>query len=70
MNPELAWMVAVFWIGRKPRCEVSRAPSFQTVRTALEPIREVWIHDEELATTGFSMMRIMARWMTAATVLA
>src|SRR5262249_10471466 len=21
MNPELAWMVAIFWIGRKPRCE-------------------------------------------------
>jgi hypothetical protein len=20
MNPELAWMVAIFWIGRKPRC--------------------------------------------------
>src|SRR6516165_3026527 len=25
MNPELAWMVAIFWIGRKPRCEVSMA---------------------------------------------
>src|SRR5262249_58245822 len=36
----------------------------------LEPIREVSIHDEELATSRFSMMRIMARWMNAATVLA
>jgi hypothetical protein len=27
----------------------------------LEPIREVSIHDEELATSRFSMMRIMAR---------
>ena len=34
MNPELAWMVAIFWIGREPRCEVSMAPAFQTVRTA------------------------------------
>jgi len=37
---------------------------------ALEPIREVPIHDEELATRRLSMMRIMARWMKAATVLA
>jgi hypothetical protein len=36
----------------------------------LEPIREVSIHDEELATRRLSMMRIMARWMKAATVLA
>ena len=36
----------------------------------LEPIREVSIHDEDLATRRFSMMRIMARWMNAATVLA
>jgi WD40 repeat protein len=28
-----------------------------------EPIREVSIHDEELATRRLSMMRIMARWM-------
>jgi hypothetical protein len=37
---------------------------------ALEPIREVLIHDEELATRRLSMMRIMPRWMKAATVLA
>jgi len=36
MNPELAWMVAIFWIGRKPRCKVSMASASQTVRTALE----------------------------------
>ena len=40
MNPELAWMVAIFWIGRKLRCEVSMAPTFQTVRTALEGL--IW----------------------------
>jgi hypothetical protein len=40
MNPELAWMVAIFWIGRKPRCEVSMASASQTVRTALEGLIE------------------------------
>jgi hypothetical protein len=34
----------------------------------LEPIRKVWIHDEGFATSRFSMMRIMARRMKAATV--
>jgi hypothetical protein len=34
-------------------------------KIALEPIREVSIHDEELATRRLSMMRIMARWMKA-----
>jgi len=29
-------MVAIFWIGRKPRCEVSMASASQTVRTALD----------------------------------
>ena len=37
MNPELAWMVAIFWIGRKPRCELSMASASQTVRTAVAP---------------------------------
>ena len=46
-------------------CWVPRA-----LRFLLEPIREVSIHDEELATRRLSMMRIMARWMKAATVLA
>jgi hypothetical protein len=50
-------------------------PVFQVIRefhskSALEPILEVSIHDEELATSRFNMMRIMARWMNAATVLA
>jgi hypothetical protein len=37
---------------------------------ALGPVSKVWIHDEGLATSRFSMMRIMARRMKAATVLA
>ena len=36
----------------------------------LEPIREVWIHDEAFAASRLSMMRIMARRMNAATVVA
>ena len=28
MNSELAWMVAIFWMGRKLRCEVSMASAF------------------------------------------
>ena len=36
----------------------------------LEPIREVWIHDEVFAASRLSMMRIMARRMNAATVVA
>src|SRR5262249_51791727 len=40
MNPELAWLVAIFCIGRKPRCEVSMASASQTVRTALEGL--IW----------------------------
>ena len=37
---------------------------------ALEPIREVWIHDEVFAASRLNMMRIMARRMKAATVVA
>ena len=40
MNPELACTVAIFWIGRNPRCEVSMASASQTVRTALEGL--IW----------------------------
>jgi hypothetical protein len=36
----------------------------------LEPIREVWIHDEAFAASRLSMMRIMARRTKAATVIA
>ena len=35
-----------------------------------EPIREVWIHSEAFAASRLSMMRIMARRMNAATVVA
>jgi hypothetical protein len=40
MNPELAWMVAIFWIDRKPRCGVSMVSASRTVRTALEGL--IW----------------------------
>ena len=36
----------------------------------LEPMREVWIHDEAFAARRLSMMRIMARRTKAATVIA
>ncbi len=36
----------------------------------LEPIREVWIDDDAFAASRLSMMRIMARRMNAATVVA
>ena len=36
----------------------------------LEPIREVWIYGEAFAASRLSMMRIMARRMNAATVVA
>ena len=35
-----------------------------------EPIRKDWIHDEAFAASRLSMMRIMARRMKAATVVA
>ncbi len=37
---------------------------------ALEPIREVWIHDEAFAASRLSMMRIVARRTNAAAVAA
>ena len=38
---------------------------------SLEPIREVWIHDEAFAAASrLSMMRIMAKRTNAATVVA
>ena len=36
----------------------------------LEPIREVWIYGEAFAASRLSMIRIMARRMNAATVVA
>jgi hypothetical protein len=41
-----------------------------TTNVALEPIREVWIHNEWFAARRLSMMRIMARRTKAATVVA
>ena len=38
--------------------------------SCLEPIRKVWIHSEAFAASRLSMMRIMARRMNAATVVA
>jgi hypothetical protein len=35
-----------------------------------EPIREVWIHEEWFSASRPSMMRIMARRINAATVVA
>ena len=40
------------------------------IARALEPIREVWIHDEAFAASRLSMMRIIARRTKAATVIA
>ena len=48
-------------------CSVVQA---RRVDTFLEPIREVWIHDEAFAASRLSMMRIMARRMNATTVMA
>ena len=42
----------------------------QSAPKVLEPIREVWIHDEAFAASRLSMMRIMARRTKAATVIA
>jgi hypothetical protein len=39
MNPELAWMAAIFWIGRKPRCEVSLNAAAQI---CLSKARMLW----------------------------
>ena len=48
----------------------ARALSWPTNIRRLEPIREVWIHDEAFAASRLSAMRIMARRMKAATVVA
>jgi hypothetical protein len=41
--------------------QLAEAQAEQLFQKVLEPIREVSIHDEELATRRCSMMRIMAR---------
>jgi len=45
-------------------------PAANISASLLEPIREVWIHGEAFAASRLSMMRIMARRMNAATVVA
>ena len=48
-----------------------KVPVMKAVGQVLEPIREVWIHDEEFAAASrLSMMRIMAKRTNAATVVA
>src|SRR3954464_8524093 len=58
------------WGGALARREESRALARARAGTgagvvwaALEPIREVWIHDEAVAASRLSMMRIIARRM-------
>ena len=41
---------------------------FADFNIALEPIREVWIHDEGFTASRLSMMRIIARRTKATTV--
>ena len=50
--------------------ERERMMGYGTVTRALEPIREVWIHDEMFAASRLSMMRIIARRTKAVTVAA
>jgi hypothetical protein len=59
--------IEVTWRDRASECHYFGISFSNEV---LEPIRKVWIHDEGFATSRFSMMRIMARRMKAATVLA
>src|SRR5215831_5570349 len=37
MNAEMAWMVAIFWMGRKPRCEVWPLPLPRSRRALRAP---------------------------------
>ena len=55
------------WLGR---IDVWRLALLALCPWYLEPIREVWIHGEVFAASRLSMMRIMARRMNAATVVA
>ena len=49
---------------------IAKGKTSQQIGGTLEPIREVWIHDEAFAATRLSMMRIMARRTKEATVVA
>ena len=51
------------WSERKGRRGSSPAYQATVLCNVLEPIREVWIHDEAFAASRLSMMRIMARRM-------
>ncbi len=51
-------------------CSSKKGFSAHQLSRALEPIREVWIHDEVFTASRLSMMRIMARRTKAATVIA
>src|SRR5262249_47688492 len=55
----LAWMVAIFWIGRKPRCEVSMASASQTVRTALEGL--IWPIFPDIGRHSSGVLALNAR---------
>jgi hypothetical protein len=47
MNPELAWMVAIFWIAWKPECESSRDYAFigeDPPGSELRPFRIIQVH--------------------------
>ncbi len=68
-RPRRAWRH--FRLGQFPCANLEEAgtfnrqdgspPRLSILRFLLEPIREVWIHDEWLAASRLSMMRIMAR---------
>ena len=71
-----------FWLRRPSVRHHIDWPNSRAIRTGppmirgdlnyqdLEPIREVWIYGEAFAAIRLSMMRIMARRMNAATVVA
>ena len=66
-------MVRLSFFGQRRSFLDSRCGWAQSIGAAiwaLRPVCKVWIHDEGLAMSCFSMMRIMARRMRAATVLA
>ena len=46
----------------------SKGPNWRRKLLGLEPIREVWIHDEGFTASRLSMMRIIARRTKATTV--
>jgi hypothetical protein len=50
--------------------EIKQMRQQKITTVMLEPIREVWIHDEAFAARRLSIMRIMARRTKAATVVA